>query len=801
MRIDFDIMNSAMNDISDRLITEAAPGSGELKNSIIRRITTAAASFVIICLGAIFAIFAAGRTTPPITPAATASAQDGLEVKSVRTDFEVDGNRFTLEYTERAEAGNEIGSVKIISAAPGCEAEFVDTAGVYADVMMVEMKIDGVEFAILCNIKTGEVNDFMREALKTNESDFDISEIGTVTWRIDGSGIVFAALATKTNGSTRVYSDLLQLWAFETSKGKLYDSMASAFSNYSGSNLTVFPLDKGTAGDPGRSAAVIWREATSNNDEPTNYLAYAEEASYAFSTLVFETKLFAAPPRGEGKYATVIAEFPGGTAEYMAMLATGEIMVLNEDYEDTEPLMPQSGESEFKLGAVTVTVSWEYDETKDAGECVTVTEAHARGEDGAEHEVRIPYKTLGARNIMLAVDDESYVVCDLLANEVTRFDDFDTEKLVPDEIRQKIDGKYTPKLTFISWSGVMYIGLEAEIGTFDGAQHGILCGEWTFNSRTGELDGGTLTNSIESAEFMLTTPDGVHLIWENKKDGIGVLQTPEIRALQAAGESYVTEDEHDINYNLFDKTITLDDVTYDLSHVALWDLGEFEKDTARFRLNGYDATLTMYSQNGMALSCDSDNDDVHVFGELGGKNVLTYVNGEYFICDVGSGYSVAGLRRVFDELDLSPSSCTLALPDKWYSAKTTAPLVICAGNPTGNLTDDLNMPLMYVVMLRHEDAAAPGKEPVPGEEIEEYVPLHTYIIEEIHADPRYSEYNGISYTAEFRDNYSGTTYVGSDIVITVSLAEHSADILSDNNVTTVKYIYTSAGLEELDPPA
>ncbi len=182
MKITSDKIVEAMGGISDRLISEAAPGSGEIRGGFVRRITTTAAALVLISLAAVFAIMytkTSGQISP--TPGNTGATSTETETTSAAKDTaNTDGSdtdvigeptkpsvtSFTFgsfyddhdtgaDITwERGEDGKvKILDIKALGGAESCSVLYSETVGTKVPLLIVDDSGTGKYY--ICDLEDG----------------------------------------------------------------------------------------------------------------------------------------------------------------------------------------------------------------------------------------------------------------------------------------------------------------------------------------------------------------------------------------------------------------------------------------------------------------------------------------------------------------------------------------------------------------------------------------------------------------------------------------------------------------------
>lgn len=227
MRISADEMMAAMSGVSEQLITESMKGSRTVKERFILRISTAVASLALVAAACIFtAMYAKGWG--PVTPANTSPTADTeadpvIGIHSHVTTAMLDETEIEIEWTE-----SEDGSIvhAEITSDGGRAVKFADTQGKFYESMM--LCVDDLFYAI-CNVRTGEITDFMREARYDFYNEDNIRTWDTVRdgggfniryMRFDGSGIYFITLAFYAE-SIYPRDELRALWVYDYNSAEL----------------------------------------------------------------------------------------------------------------------------------------------------------------------------------------------------------------------------------------------------------------------------------------------------------------------------------------------------------------------------------------------------------------------------------------------------------------------------------------------------------------------------------------------------------------------------------------------------
>ncbi len=279
MKLTKETLNEAMSGISARLITEAAPDSPELRErrAWVYAVRAAAAALVFTAV-----IFAALKLRPDGGNTVTPGDVPGEgERSSVAV---IDGLEFPITYTLDGLAPDSDGTITSVSvsAPEGYEAKFSDTQGQCFESMLLEVTHGGERFCVVCDIRSGNVNDFMREAEYRDFSSnvayswdtLTDDGVGAVTWRYDKTGVTFIAAAKDAPDSGKNGMRVYALWAFDPRKprgsGSIFgcELKDTRGKSYFGSNLSLFPKNGSFAlssGDGGMFA-VLWDDSVGETD-------------------------------------------------------------------------------------------------------------------------------------------------------------------------------------------------------------------------------------------------------------------------------------------------------------------------------------------------------------------------------------------------------------------------------------------------------------------------------------------------------------------------------------------------------
>ncbi len=264
MKLTKDTLTEAMSGISSQLITEAAPGSAEIKARGLRRALAVAASLVLVCMAVVIAAVALGRTDIIRNPA-PGDTPDGDILSKQSSTAVIDGLDFPITYTVNGEGVITSASV---GAPEGYKAAFSDTQGQFFEKMLLEITHGNEFFCVVCELSSGEVDDFMRKAT------YDKDEMDTVvewhmladygaspfTWRYDKTGVTFIAIGRPVENQGFRLDGIRAIFAFDPRTGSVYRAALNAFYDDS---ITLFPKNGslvGSNGDGG-SFAVLWERS------------------------------------------------------------------------------------------------------------------------------------------------------------------------------------------------------------------------------------------------------------------------------------------------------------------------------------------------------------------------------------------------------------------------------------------------------------------------------------------------------------------------------------------------------------
>lgn len=236
MRLTAENVIDAMGGISQQLITEAMKDSRAIKERLMMRMMTAAASLVLVVAAGIFAVmYARGGAMQPgdTSPWGTETGADTCPgtIYTHTTTATLDGTEIVIEWEED---GGEIISATLTSDG-GHTVKFADTQGVFYEKMLLcvdegdDDYVSGGCFYVLCDLRTGEIDDFMR-----GETRYDFIYTDTPTtwemvkgertavnyWRFDDSGVFFISVSDVRDLTDRA-DTLRAMWAFDCNTGEL----------------------------------------------------------------------------------------------------------------------------------------------------------------------------------------------------------------------------------------------------------------------------------------------------------------------------------------------------------------------------------------------------------------------------------------------------------------------------------------------------------------------------------------------------------------------------------------------------
>ncbi len=420
MKLTKETLNEAMSGISARLITEAAPDSPELRErrAWVYAVRAAAAALVFTTV-----IFAALKLRPSGNTVTPGDVPGVGERSSVAV---IDGLDFPITYTLDGLGPDSDGTITSVSvsAPDGYEAEFSDTQGQCFESMLLEVTHGGERFCVVCDIRSGNVNDFMREA-EYSSSNVTYSwdaladdSVGAVTWRYDKTGVTFIAAAKEAKdapSSMKVYA----LWAFDPrGVGKIFgcELKDSKGRSYFGSNLSLFPKNGSffLSSSDGGVFAVLWDDSAGGVEtdirdiydfeaaEATEFLPRILDSEY---TLEYTEKKF-----------IVVVKFKDGGVEraYEIDLRDGSM----KDVSDVNSQGSTEGDAKqtvFDCSGTSVTVSWlERDDGMTEVLDVFGTEASLPNCD-------VMFEETGGTVLLVSPDGRKYYECELQTGSVVDF--------------------------------------------------------------------------------------------------------------------------------------------------------------------------------------------------------------------------------------------------------------------------------------------------------------------------------------------------------------------------------------------
>lgn len=781
MKVNFDTMMNAMSGISDRLITEAAPGSEELKNSAVRRITTAAATFVIICAGVVLALFSSGKigVGPPIAGDTGADVFDTGSESTETVNAVIDESIFRITHIADAQSG-AITSVSV-DAPDGYTAEFSDTQGQYFEKMLLEITHGDEDFCVVCDIKTGEVDDFMRVGTHYSaawmDADLEWNHISeytdTVTWRYDKTGVTFIAVGVRSTKEGTVFSNTFGLWAYDPRVGTVYLADQKYPSLYNRMSLSIIqrsvplPDEKDSDG----SFAVLWelspeeRDPMPGDPDPS-YMLVAYEASSSFPDLKLDSEYkLSIPDPIDSDIVHVTFGVGNKKARQTVELLTGRTLT----GDDIPPDKPTEGTTAFDIAGNTVSVSWKRGEDGVTKILSVIDDASGRG-DVCESL----YAETRGKNVLLSYTDgriphENYYLCDLETGKVT-----DLYEDCFSGIMQYPKREDAAFIHIKDGSRSYFLKTDKAPESESRA----LLAIYRFDNNNGWLD---FDNCSGRFLYLACTDGGTNFIWEEAAEG-------HIDGAWTLESFFRYENEHEVICDL--SKIIVDGEQFSASSPAL-------RRSTVFHLGTETVTFAWSRSDKGDINAVSYNENVKLRALVNLSTYLVEVGGsEWYLCDMRSGRSYSGLERMFSAIDIDPTKgYNIILPDKWYETMSADPLVIQTNNRVGNLKDDLNMPLIYVFMIPNEALFGPG---VPDEgmfedyKLDDYIiPLHPLLIESIH--DKYPEYEGMSWRAvctEEKDMYG--RYDHSNIIINVTLGKTIDEVISGaDDLLNLRFLYNT----------
>ena len=231
MTISADEIIAAMSGVSEQLITESMAGSRTIKDRIFTRVSTIAASAALVIAAGVFALVLAqggAVTTPGTQPPGDTTDSQPVFTENV-TVVLVDDTEVRLKW--KLTAKGNVADVDITSSGMHT-VELANTQGKFYESVMLFVD---ESFYVICDLRTGELYDFMREARYDFSSENtvwpwdyvkDIDGLSVHYSRYDGSGVYFIAVTFPSD----MGDELRALWAYDYNTGTLHDARESTLS-------------------------------------------------------------------------------------------------------------------------------------------------------------------------------------------------------------------------------------------------------------------------------------------------------------------------------------------------------------------------------------------------------------------------------------------------------------------------------------------------------------------------------------------------------------------------------------------
>lgn len=484
MKITSDKIVEAMGGISDRLISEASPGSGEIRGGFVRRITTTAAALVLISLAAVFAIMYT-KTSGTVSPTPGNTGAEATETTAANTDDTVDAGvtekgTTTFKVTGDFYGGAGERTVDISWERTGEKYVVTGTGWLDAAVIFPETETGSVLLRFnnnyfVCDLKTGAVNDFL--------SDLPAAGNGIRRYVVnDGSSVFF--VACRAAEKNELYYEPIAVTAFDSRTSEILHIGSDIPDGCRISELSGVPETEGYC--------FAWVPGETDADEVMTLdmlfggaLPHMHELKYDSGALYYD-----------GKSVTDFSsgDFPLPCVSYFAF-----------------------------RDATVVTVAHRTADGK-----AHITDFYAYDASGAEHDADIPYTDFGGNTFLLRVDGSNYASCHIYDLTVSYFLD-DWVEAVGEHWANGGDGEYSPFVTFTDFDGTAYMSVESDLGVYDGVKHSIHCGQWIYDSEAGEINGSQEYEHMSwfMDQFSFVTPKGVWVIWLNSSTGVQAAVTPE----------------------------------------------------------------------------------------------------------------------------------------------------------------------------------------------------------------------------------------------------------------------------------